>query len=136
MLKGVIFDLDGTLGDTLQLCIDSFREAVAPAIGRRLTDEEIVARFGPTEEGMVRALVPERADEYVEGYLRHYEAGHEACPAPFDGIPELLAELKEAGMRLGLVTGKGARSTRITLRRFGLDGAFEIVETGSEGGAC
>ena len=42
-IKAVIFDLDGTLANTLPLCIRAFREAVSPLIQRPLTDEEIIA---------------------------------------------------------------------------------------------
>ena len=59
-LGGLIFDLDGTLTDTLPVALAAFREAVRVYSDRSYTDEEIVARFGPTEEGMLQRLVPDR----------------------------------------------------------------------------
>jgi phosphoglycolate phosphatase/pyrophosphatase PpaX len=133
-LRGVIFDLDGTLADTLPLCIAAFRLAVEPLAARTLTDAEIIATFGPSEEGTIRALAPDHFAAGLAGYLRHYEALHDTCPAPFAGVPALLAFLKARGARLGLVTGKGAGSAWISLRRFGLADVFEAVETGDPSG--
>ena len=129
--RAVLFDLDGTLADTLPLCIRAFREAIEPAAGRAVSDAEIVATFGPSEEGTIRALAPGHYDAALAAYLHHYERLHVDCPDLFAGIGDLLRDLRRHGLRLGLVTGKGAGSTRLSLRRFGLEDAFEIVETGS-----
>ena len=59
MIRAVVFDFDGTIADTLPLCIAAFRQAVEPHAGRRVSDEEIIATFGPSEEGTIRALIPE-----------------------------------------------------------------------------
>lgn len=132
--RAVLFDLDGTLADTLPLCIRAFRHAIEPAAGRPVSDAEIVATFGPSEEGTVRALVPDHYDAALAAYLHHYERLHGDCPAPFAGIAALLRDLRRQGVRLGMVTGKGARSTVVSLRQFGLEDMFEIVETGSPHG--
>ena len=132
--RAVLFDLDGTLADTLPLCIRAFRHAIEPAAGRAVSDAEIVATFGPSEEGTIRALVPGQYDAALAAYLHHYERLHGDCPAPFAGIAALLRDLRRRGVRLGMVTGKGARSTVLSLRRFGLEDVFEIVETGSPHG--
>jgi len=133
-LRGVIFDLDGTLADTLPLGIVAFRRAIEPLAGRTLTDAEIVATFGPSEEGTIRALAPAHYDAGIADYLRHYEALHHMVPDPFPEMRKLLTDLKARGVRLGMVTGKGARSAEFSLRRFGLEDAFEAVETGDPTG--
>ncbi len=46
-IKAVIFDLDGTLADTLPLCIQAFRQSVEPLIKRSISDDDIIATFGP-----------------------------------------------------------------------------------------
>src|SRR5882757_1458419 len=106
-IKGVIFDLDGTLANTLPLCIRAFREAVSPLIQRPLTDEEIIATFGPSEEGTIRTLAPDHYEQGVSDYLHFYKAHHGICPRPFAGIRELLKILQERGIHIGMVTGKG-----------------------------
>ncbi|HUP13684.1 MAG TPA: HAD family hydrolase, partial [Niastella sp.] len=133
-IKAVIFDLDGTIGDTLPLCIKAFRRSVEPLIGRSVSDAEIIATFGPSEEGTIMALAPNHYDKGVADYLQHYETYHEMCPSPFEGIEGLLKTLKEKGTRIAMVTGKGKYSTAISLKQFGLENYFEAVETGMPGG--
>lgn len=53
------------------------------------------------------------------------------CRAPFQGIFEILELLKNRNIRLAMVTGKGKRSTDITLEKFGIKPYFELIETGS-----
>ncbi|NLH42357.1 MAG: HAD family hydrolase [Planctomycetes bacterium] len=133
-MKTVLFDLDGTLGDTLPLCMAAFREAIEPLAGRRLSDEQIVAAFGPSEEGTVAMLLPDRKDEALLRYLERYEALHGCCPEPFPGVREILDYLKSRRVCVGLVTGKGPRSAAMTLARFGLGDCFDVVKTGEASG--
>ncbi len=134
-IKAVIFDLDGTLANTLPLCIRAFRQSIEPLINRTVSDEEIIATFGPSEEGTIMALAPDHYDQGVADYLKFYEAFHEMCAVPFDGIIELLTALKDKSVRIAMVTGKGALSTSISLKQFTMEHFFEFIETGSPNGA-
>lgn len=129
-LKAVIFDLDGTLANTLPLCIRAFRQSIEPLAGRSVTDAEIIATFGPSEEGTIMALAPSFYDIGVENYIRHYMEFHDMCPAPFDGMVDILENLKTKGIRIAMVTGKGMTSAQITLKKYGISDYFEIVEAG------
>lgn len=130
-IKAVIFDLDGTIANTLPLAVKAFRKAIEPLINRYVTDEEIYATFGPTEEGTIKALIPDHYNEGVEGYLSNYESLHSTCPEPFEGITDLLYYLREHDIKTAMVTGKGRRSADISLEYFKLTPFFEILETGS-----
>ena len=133
-LRGVIFDLDGTIANTLPLVIAAFRQAIEPLAHRSFSDAEIIATFGPSEEGTIRALVPDHYEAGLADYRRYYESLHGGWPEPFPGIAALLSDLKRRGVHLAMVTGKGAQSTAVTLRRYGLEAAFEFVETGDPNG--
>lgn len=130
MLKAMLFDLDGTLGDTLPLCLAAFRKAIEPLSGTKVTPEEIIATFGPSEEGTIKAILPDHYDEGIREYWRCYEELHDMCPAPFDLIPELLAFLRGRGLRLGMVTGKAKPSADISMERFCLTSLFDDFEYG------
>lgn len=134
-IKAVIFDLDGTLANTLPLCIEAFRQSVEPLINRSISDAEIIATFGPSEEGTIMALAPAHYDKGVANYLHYYEQLHNMCPIPFEGMKEILQALKNEGVRIAMVTGKGKHSTDISLRHFELTHFFEMIETGSPKGA-
>lgn len=137
MIKALIFDLDGTIGNTLLLCIEAFRKTIEPLTGRTFTNEEIIASFGPSEEGTIRKLIPDLYEQGLSDYLRHYAELHDAIsPAPFEGMKEILTELKKSGTPLALVTGKGEKSCQITLEKYGMEKCFDKIETGSAAGPC
>lgn len=131
MIKLVAFDLDGTIGDTLPMCILAFKKAVEPYVKRKLTQEEIVQTFGLNEEGMIKRVAGEKWTNALEDFYIHYFDMHIMCPAPFNGIKELVQSLKESDVRVALVTGKGARSCDITLDYFNMQTCFDCVETGA-----
>jgi len=126
----VLFDLDGTLVDTYRLYLEAYRRALGPLLGYAPSDGEIVARHPSSERRFLAEWVgEERADEAHDALCRHYEALHGAlCEGPYEGVTEMLAHLRSAGVRLGVVTGKGRRAWEVTERALGL-GAFEVVVT-------
>lgn len=129
MVKAVIFDVDGTLGETIPLCVAAFQDCAEEATGRRPTAEEVQTHFGVSDRGVLAALLGMQPDDPAlpVGRLAHfYENRHaDMAPEPYPGIPEMLGRLRAAGIRLALVTGKEAYTAEPTLRRFGLDGMFE-----------
>lgn len=134
MLAGAIFDLDGTLGDTLPVCFRAFARVLEGRLGRSFSDGEIRAAFGPSEEGVLRRLCPDDAEAALEEYLAEYRRAHRDCPRPFAGMAETLGWLRGRGIQLAVVTGKGPRSARISLETLQLTEFFPLVETGSPAG--
>lgn len=56
MIKMVAFDFDGTIADTIPMCIQAFKKAVSPYTGHELTEYEILQTFGLNEIGMLKQL--------------------------------------------------------------------------------
>jgi pyrophosphatase PpaX len=134
-LRGMIFDMDGTLCDTLPACVAAFQHVFYRYLGRRYGEEEILAMFGPSEEGMIRRLIPPaQAGPALADFLAEYERLHDGRRIVFPGLERALELLRERGIRLGIVTGKGPASAAITLRRAGLEQVFDVVQAGSEEG--
>jgi phosphoglycolate phosphatase-like HAD superfamily hydrolase len=133
--QGAIFDLDGTLADTLPVSFAAFRRTLRETLGQTWTNREIRARFGPNEEGVLSGLIGQDLPDVYARFLNLYRREHRRCPGAFEGIAPLIEELREAGVRCAIVTGKGADAAAITLERIGLAGAFERVEAGAAGGA-
>ena len=134
-IKAVIFDIDGTLANTVPLCVQAFRKAVEPLINRPLSDEEIIASFGPDEEGSIKLLAPDDYKKGTSDFFRYYEDLHDMCNQPFDGIKEVLTALKIKGVHLAVATGKGKYTSELSLKRFGLLPCFETIENGSPEGS-
>lgn len=133
-LKGIIFDLDGTLGNTLPVCFAAFRQAFQTFVNRRYTDEEIAGLFGPSEEGVIQRVVESQWQACLEAYLDEYEKVHVICDKPFLGIEQALTLCQQKNISLAIVTGKGKHSAAISLRYLGLANYFDFVETGSADG--
>jgi phosphoglycolate phosphatase-like HAD superfamily hydrolase len=65
-----------------------------------LTNQEIIATFGPSEEGTIQALIPTYYQEGISSYVTHYEQLHDMCSTPFNGISELLNDPINERIRL------------------------------------
>lgn len=131
MIKLVAFDLDGTIGDTIPMCISAFKKAIEPYVMRKLSEKEIIQTFGLNEEGMIRQVTDQNWEKALDDFYLYYTQMHEMCPRPFSGIIELIQQLKRNSLFTALITGKGEKSCSITLNRFGISNYFDAVETGS-----
>jgi phosphoglycolate phosphatase len=133
MLKALLFDLDGTLLDSLTDIAAAMNRMLA-ARGLPACDTDDIRRM--VGDGMrqlvVRALPEERRDEAtvdacLAAYRSHYETLWKTATRPYDGIPELLEELRRQGFKLGVISNKAHRFTLpMTGHFFGSDG-FEVV---------
>jgi pyrophosphatase PpaX len=131
-LKGFLFDLDGTLANTLPLCIKVYQLTMHHFTGKDYTEAEITAHFGLTEAGIFQRLLPEHWQEALDYYHTTYEQLHNECSEPFPGIDGALQRLQQRGIRLAVVTGKGSHTARFTLQYLGLARYFDRVEAGRE----
>ena len=73
------------------------------------------------------ALAPNHYDKGVADYLHYYEQLHHMYPVPFEGMKEILQTLKNKGINIAMLTGKGKHSTDISLRYFELTHFFEYL---------
>ena len=109
MYDYIFWDLDGTITKSAPGVISSVKHAL-DKLGITDYPAEILNRFiGPslydsftTNFGMSDEL----AETAIEIYREKYETGELFNATVYDGIPEALTELKEAGLRLALVTSK------------------------------
>ncbi len=128
-LKAVIFDMDGTLGDTLPLCVEAYRRCTEEVTGRRPAAEEVTQYFGISDRGVLGGLLGMGADDPalpIGRFVKIYrELHHELCPAPFPGALEALRQLRAQGLLLGLISGKEAYTAEPTLDIFGMQGCFD-----------
>lgn len=129
----LLFDLDGTLGDTLELIYHAFNEALGPILGRDVSGDEIRARFGPPDGQILREWVaPGQGDDAVATYIAAYEARHADFVQPFAGIRELLETCVESGARVAVITGKSRVTAVVTLEQLGLMPMVEVLYGGDD----
>ena len=137
--KAVLFDLDGTLLDTLPGLAASVN-AVLRAHGEpERSLEEVRAFVGNGVRKLVARAAKggeDRPDytELLAEYRAHYLAHASEGSVPYPGIPELLAALRARGVKLGVVTNKDEDAARALMERF-FPGAFDVVLGGNAGRA-
>jgi HAD superfamily hydrolase (TIGR01549 family) len=128
-----LFDLDGTIADTLPLIYEAFDAAFIPALGTGFPPDEIRAMFGPPDHEIIRRRVRESdADAAIERFNRYYEVRHDDLVSAFPGFADLIQSCVAVGMRLGVITGKSRLTALITLDRLGLTNAFGAIYAGDD----
>ena len=107
----VIFDLDGTLLDSIDDLADSINKALGQCGFPKHTTKEIQSYVGDGVDMLVRRALPQNADQV------DYNAVHKAFVSiysenmfnktqPYLGIPELIAELCQRGVKMAVVSNK------------------------------
>jgi pyrophosphatase PpaX len=128
----VLFDLDGTVVDTVELIVLSFRHAVRTVLGEDLPDELITAGVGQPLMTQMERLSPEHARELYDVYREYNHRRHDELIRAYDGIAEALTALKMAGRRLGIVTSKSRDTTAMAFAAVGMRDAFDVVVTATD----
>lgn len=128
----VLFDLDGTVVDTVELIVRSFRHAVRTVLGEDLPDEYITAGVGQPLMTQMERLSRERARELYDVYREYNHRHHDELIRAYDGIAEALRALRAAGRRLGIVTSKSHDTTQMAFDAIGIGTLFDAVVTASD----
>lgn len=124
----VLFDLDGTLVDTVGLILSSMHAAFEGHPGRRPTEAEWIAGMGkPLRVQLAEFVAPEQLEQVVDRYRTHQQANHDRMTRAFEGAVEVVARLKGRGHAIGIVTSKFAQPAERTLRYVGLDPYVDVV---------
>ena len=106
-IKGVLFDLDGTLVNTTPLILESFRHTFTEFGLPVPADSELVAGFGLPMRTAVTAYMPEEmADEFCDAYRAYQRTRHDELIQGIDGVAETLSALKQSGIKMAVVTSK------------------------------
>ncbi len=130
--EAVVFDLDGTLVDSVELITVSFQHAIREVLGREMSREEAITWVGrPLREQMV-LFSPEHADELVRVYREFNHREHDRMLTLYDGILNLLAGLETAGAKVGLVTSKSRDTTQMAFDLTGIESYFDATVCSDE----
>jgi len=135
MYELIIFDWDGTLMDSTALIAASLQSAcrdVGAAVPSDTDARYVIGlNLADTLKHVAPGLDPERQSRLIERYRHHFTAGRQS--PLFEGIPELLAELRGNGKRLAVATGKARRGLQLALEATGLGPMFEFTRCADEG---
>jgi HAD superfamily hydrolase (TIGR01509 family) len=132
--RAAIFDLDGTLVDSMPFVLETFAHAVEPFRGR-LTPLEVLEQLGgPMDTCLTNLLGPQAAASLpvAKERLLKYEHGQEGKLLPFAGARELLASLQARGVKLGIWTGRDRWSAQRILDIHALEPFFGGMVCGDD----
>ena len=102
----VIFDLDGTLIDTVPLIVASHRHALATVLGRELPEDELREGIGRPLLEQMRVFDEERAQELFDVYREFNHRVHDEYVTAFPGMLELCDDLRARGVPVAVATSK------------------------------
>ncbi len=137
IVKAIVFDMDGTLLDTLQ----DLTNAVNVALGRYELPEKTVAEVckvvGNGARNLMKGVVPEGEkhpdfEVIFEDYKTYYAAHCEEETKPYEGILELLQELKKRNYKMAVVSNKPDGAVKILAEKY-FPGCFQVAIGDMEG---
>jgi phosphoglycolate phosphatase len=135
-MRLAIFDLDGTLVDSRQdLCnsVNATREAMGL---ERLPDELVASYVGNGAPVLIQRAMPEgtpqeRLDEALAYFLDYYRQHMLDFTRDYPGVREALAELREGGVAMAVLTNKPVRFSREMIAGLGLKDYFFQIYGGN-----
>lgn len=127
--RTVLFDLDGTLIDSIELILSSYRHTLTVHRGSTPADDVWLAGLGTPLLAQFRAFTDDDAEiaAMVATYRAHNLANHDAMVRPYPGVAPAVHALHATGARLGIVTSKTREGATRGLRHCGFDGLFDVV---------
>ncbi len=140
MYKACIFDLDGTLTDTLESLSYSVNATLCELGLGQITDEQCKAFVGDGARTLIERSLQavgdtelKLADEAMQIYNRIFKDNCTYHVAPYEGIVEVLQELKETGIKLAVLSNKPHVQTVDVVRTFFGQALFSHVQGQMEG---
>ncbi|MBQ4332205.1 MAG: HAD-IIIA family hydrolase [Clostridia bacterium] len=136
MNKAVIFDLDGTLLNTLGDLTAAVNHALAAHGFLTRTEAQVRTYVGDGVRELIARACPPDTDpdtqaSVLAAYLPYYAAHHADRTVPYDGVLDLLASLRAAGYRLAVVSNKHDAGVQALCARF--FGEYLDVVVGADG---
>jgi phosphoglycolate phosphatase-like HAD superfamily hydrolase len=130
--RGVVFDLDGTLLDSMPLVQEGMALAVEPFRPRPDRTEVMGSLGGPSAACLLRLLGGRAHLAAALAAYRRFLAEHESSARLFRGARRLVREMHFAGIPLGIWTGRERRMTEVRLRALSLMDCFAIWICGDD----
>lgn len=131
----LLLDLDGTLIDSSELILASYRHTMRTHLGETPPDSEWLEGMGRPLRVQLRdfASSEEEAKSMLDTYREHNHRVHDRLIRSFDGVRETLTGLRQRGVPLAIVTSKARRGVEMGMDACGLEaGWFDAVVTADD----
>jgi len=131
MTEAVVFDLDGTLLNTIDDLADSMNAALHRMGHAGHAVEVYKGYVGDGVRALAERALPEDATDEVSSCMElmreEYASRWSTKTRPYDGVRELLDQLRDRGVRLAVLSNKPHRYTLLNIEQYFEPGTFEIV---------
>ena len=128
----VLFDLDGTLVDSIELILASHRHATLTVLGESPSDDVLRRGIGTPLVAQMQTLDDTRVDELVDAYRAFNRANHDALLRSYDGLLELCMRLHRDGVVLGVVTSKSLPVVELAFAQIDFAPLLDVVVTSDQ----
>ena len=124
-----LFDLDGTVIDSVELILRSYRHMIQTHRGEVQPDALWLKGLGTPIRVQLRDWTedPAEIEEMAATYSKYNMGHHDALVRPYEGIVSAVRALKEDGKRIGLVTSKVRNGALRGLKVAGLEAFFDLI---------
>lgn len=132
--RAVLFDLDGTLADTVELILLSFRHTMRTHLGEAPPDARFLETIGiplPVQLGRFARSESER-EEMLQTYITFQRDVHDEMVRPYPGALSVVSTLRERSILVGVVTSKARGIATRTLSICGFNDHFDFIVCGDE----
>ena len=129
-MPAVLFDLDGTVADSIELILSSARHAFIGFAGQAPSDEDWRRSIGRPLLSVLQEYAGGDEDE-AQRLLARYRTfqleHHDRLLRPYPGLLEVLEQLKASGYELGIVTSKSDWLAERALDHLGMRSLFSVL---------
>lgn len=125
--KGLLFDFDGTLLDTNHLIIETFRQVLEPKFPGKYSTEDLATFIGPSLSETFTLVDEANREALIEEYLQWNHKHHDELVTGFEDVVEVLTTLKNAGLKLAIVSTKRQASLKMGLDVLGVYELFDAI---------
>src|SRR6476659_3478378 len=117
-LQAILFDLDGTLVDSLDLIVTCWQWTTEQHLGYRIPREHVLPTIGRPLVECLDEIAPGQGEAMLVTYRAYNELHHDNLIRLPSGTHAMLEALRVRGLRTGIVTAKGSAIAQMALRRF------------------
>lgn len=123
----VLFDLDGTIIDTNELIVESFKYTIKQHLGYDIKPDDVTPYFGEPLPITLRRFSQDRWEELLTTYRNYNEKNHDMYTKVREDVKDTLDIMYKKGIKMGIVTSKRKELAIRGLRLFGLDKYFDVI---------
>jgi len=125
-MKALLFDFDGTLLNTNDLIIQTFMHVLEERFPGKYKPEDCLRFIGPSLRQTFTELTPNEVDEMIQKYRDWNLAHHDELCTEYEGVVEVLTELRKMGVRIVIVSTKARAGILRGMKLLGIEHLVEF----------